>query len=264
MSDLLEVCGLCKSFGGVLATDAVDLTVREGEVHGLIGPNGAGKTTLLAMLSGMLKPDAGRVVFDGRDVTGKPAYQLCKRGLSRSFQITSVFDELTVRDNVAIAIQARSGHSFKFWKPVASDARVREPALQYLTSVGLQDKPDSVVSLLSHGERRQLEIAMALATEPKLLLLDEPMAGMGVEESREMGELLLELKGQVSVLLVEHDMQTVFTLADRISVLVYGKIIATGTAAEIRASAEVQRAYLGDEYSDLSADVASGSGDSHA
>lgn len=242
---MLNTRALHKEFGGVTATDRVDLQVTSGELHALIGPNGAGKTTLISMLSGMLKPDSGSIFFDNRDITGLPAHVLPGLGLARSFQITSVFTELCVLDNIALAIQAAAGHSFRFWTNARKDKTLRQPARQYADRVGLLPRCDDTVSNLSHGERRQLEIAMALATQPRMLLLDEPMAGMGPEESREMGELLKTLKGDKTILMVEHDMDTVFSLADRISVLVYGKIIATGSTEEIRANPDVQRAYLG-------------------
>jgi branched-chain amino acid transport system ATP-binding protein len=243
---LLKVETLVKRFGGIVATDNLDLDVTAGEVHALIGPNGAGKTTLIAQLSGFLRPDAGRIVFDGQDITRLPAPARVHRGLARSFQITSVLREFTALDNVALAVQARQGHSFRFWAPARGDRSLREPAMTALDSVGLAARADSAAADLSHGERRQLEVAMALASEPRLLLLDEPMAGMGAEESARMVDLLRSLKGQHTLLLVEHDMDAVFALADRITVLVYGRAIATGTPEQIRANAEVRQAYLGD------------------
>ncbi len=244
---LLETHNLCKRFGGVTATDSVSLCVHPGEVHALIGPNGAGKTTLISQLSGLLKSDTGRIVFDGHNVTGKSAAALAKRGLARSFQITSVFQDLTVRENVAIAVQVTQGSSFRFFGNAATDPSILEPADKVLQRTGLIDKSLMLASNISHGARRQLEIAMALATEPRLLLLDEPMAGMGTSESRDMIGLLDSLKGEKTILLVEHDMDTVFSLADRISVLVYGKVIATGGPEEIRSNEDVRQAYLGDE-----------------
>jgi len=243
---LLTVEQLVKRFGGIVATDHLDLTVRDGEMHALIGPNGAGKTTLIAQLSGFLRPDAGRIVFDGHDVTRLPAPARVHRGLARSFQITSVLREFSALDNVALAVQARQGHSFRFWAPARADRSLRDPAMKALDSVGLAARADSAAADLSHGERRQLEVAMALASEPRLLLLDEPMAGMGAEESARMVDLLRSLKGQRTLLLVEHDMDAVFALADRITVLVYGRAIASGTPEEIRANPEVRQAYLGD------------------
>ena len=243
---MLDIQGLKKSFGGVIATDGVTLGVDTGELHAIIGPNGAGKTTLIAQLSGDLMPDAGHVVFNGKDITTVPTHRRSHFGLARSFQITSVFMGLSVIDNVALAVQAHDGHSFKFWQPATTQARLRKPALEVLEKVGLASRAGTIASALSHGERRQLEIAMALATDPTFLLLDEPMAGMGVEESAAMVTILRSLKGEKTILLVEHDMDAVFALADRISVLVYGRIIATGKPEDIRKNADVRSAYLGE------------------
>ena len=243
---MLDIQGLKKSFGGVIATDGVTLGVDAGELHAIIGPNGAGKTTLIAQLSGDLRPDAGHVVFNGKDITTVPTHRRSHFGLARSFQITSVFMGLSVIDNVALAVQAHDGHSFKFWTPATTQARLRKPALEVLEKVGLASRAGTIASALSHGERRQLEIAMALATDPSFLLLDEPMAGMGVEESAAMVTILRSLKGEKTILLVEHDMDAVFALADRISVLVYGRIIATGKPEDIRKNADVRSAYLGE------------------
>lgn len=242
---LLKIDGLHKRFGGVVATDDVYLDVLPGETHAIIGPNGAGKTTLVAQLSGQLAPDAGRVTFDGRDVTRLPEHRRAHVGIARSFQITSVFMDLTVLDNVALAVQAHQGHSFRLWRPAQNDAALRTPARNHLQAVGLADRADRTVASLSHGERRQLEMAMALAGQPKLMLLDEPMAGMGAEETARMIEILRSLHGQ-TILLVEHDMDAVFALADRISVLVYGRVIATGSPEDVRSNEEVRRAYLGE------------------
>jgi len=244
---MLEIRGLRKSFGGVTATDDLDLAVAAGEIHAVIGPNGAGKTTLVSQLSGALVPDAGRVLFDGRDITRLPAHARSQLGLARSFQITSVFHEFTALDNVALAVQAHDGHSFRFWRPARKESRLREPARAALARVGLDGRADAIVRHMSHGEHRQLEIAMALATRPRMLLLDEPMAGMGPEESQRMVEILRTLKGEHAILLIEHDMDAVFALADRITVLVYGRALASGTADQIRANPEVRAAYLGDE-----------------
>jgi branched-chain amino acid transport system ATP-binding protein len=244
---LLETKKISKSFGALLATDGVDFDVREGETHAVIGPNGAGKTTFIKQISGELRPDAGRVRFAGEDITSLPAQQRSRRGLARSFQITSIYRDFSVLDNVALAVQAHSGHSFRFWKPARTDPELVEPALHALKSIGLEKRKDVLAAELSHGEQRQLEIAMALATRPRLLLLDEPVAGMGTDESLRMVEFLGTLKGNRTIVLVEHDMDAVFSLADRISVLVYGRIMATGTPAEIRANAEVRAAYLGEE-----------------
>jgi branched-chain amino acid transport system ATP-binding protein len=243
---MLQVSGLRKSFGALLATDQVELEVRTAEVHAIIGPNGAGKTTLIAQLAGELVPDAGRIEFLGRDITRLPPYTRSRLGLARSFQITSVFLDLTLLDNVALAVQAHQGHSYRFWKPARRDRRLLEPALAALDQVGLADRAHTIASAVSHGEHRQLEIAMALATNPRLLLLDEPMAGMGAEEAARMVELLRSLKGDKTMLLIEHDMDAVFALADRITVLVYGQIIASGTPEVVRADEAVRRAYLGD------------------
>ncbi len=243
---ILDIQGLKKSFGGVIATDGVTLGVDAGELHAIIGPNGAGKTTLIAQLSGDLAPDAGHVVFNGKDITTVPTHRRSHFGLARSFQITSVFMGLSVIDNVALAVQAHDGHSFRFWQPATTQARLRKPALEVLEKVGLAHRAGTIASAMSHGERRQLEIAMALATNPSFLLLDEPMAGMGVEESAAMVSILRSLKGEKTILLVEHDMDAVFALADRISVLVYGRIIATGKPEDIRKNADVRSAYLGE------------------
>ncbi len=243
---MLDIQGLKKSFGGVVATDGVTLGVDAGELHAIIGPNGAGKTTLIAQLSGDLAPDAGHVVFNGKDITTVPTHRRSHFGLARSFQITSVFMGLSVIDNVALAVQAHDGHSFRFWQPATTQTRLRKPALEVLEKVGLAHRAGTIASAMSHGERRQLEIAMALATDPSFLLLDEPMAGMGVEESAAMVSILQSLKGEKTILLVEHDMDAVFALADRISVLVYGRIIATGKPEDIRKNADVRSAYLGE------------------
>ena len=244
---LLSARGLVKRFGGLLATDNVSLEVRPGEVHALIGPNGAGKTTLVSQLTGNLAPDSGSIQFAGRDVTRLPMHARVRLGLARSFQITSVLREFSVLDNVALGVQAHDGHSFRFLADVRGDRRLRDPAQRALDKVGLGKRAHSLASALSHGEQRQLEIAMALVSEPKLLLLDEPMAGMGVEESQRLVALLRSLKGGCGMLLIEHDMDAVFALADRVTVLVYGRAIASGTAAEIRSNPDVRQAYLGEE-----------------
>ncbi len=243
---ILEVRDLSKSFGGVHATANVTLDVLHGETHAVIGPNGAGKTTLISQLSGDLKPDGGSISFKGRDITSLPAYQRSLTGMARSFQITSLLMGMSVLDNVSLAVQAHDGHSFRFWTPARKDRKLRDKAMQSLQVVGLQDRAGELAGALSHGERRQLEIAVALATEPQFMLLDEPMAGMGAEESARMVEMLSGLKGEKSILLVEHDMDAVFALADRISVLVYGQVIATGLPEEIRTNEKVRDAYLGE------------------
>ncbi len=244
---MLDVHGLRKSFGALRASDGIDFGVVEGETHAVIGPNGAGKTTFIAQLAGNLRPDAGTIRFAGEDITHLPAPRRARKGLARSFQITSIYPEFTTLDNVALAVQAHSGHSFRFWSPARRDASLQEPAMQVLQEVGLGERAHVLAANLAHGEQRQLEVAMVLATKPRLLLLDEPMAGMGPDESQRLIELLSALKGKQTIVLVEHDMDAVFRLADRISVLVYGRIIATGTPQEIRANAEVRRAYLGEE-----------------
>ena len=244
---LLEVRDLTKNFGALRASDGISFDVREGETHAIIGPNGAGKTTLISQLAGNLRPDAGSVRFAGADITSFPAPKRARLGLARSFQITSVYPEFSALDNVALAVQARSGHSFRFWRPARGDAALVDPARKVLTEVGLENRIHVLAANLSHGEQRQLEVAMALATEPRLLLLDEPMAGMGTDESQRMIALLQKLKQSKTIILVEHDMDAVFRLADRISVLVYGRVIATGAPDEIRANEEVRRAYLGED-----------------
>jgi branched-chain amino acid transport system ATP-binding protein len=248
MNNLLEVRGLAKRFGALRASDGIDLEIREGETHAIIGPNGAGKTTLIGQLAGGIRPDAGTVRFAGEDITALPAAARARRGLARSFQITSIYLEFSALRNVMLAVQARAGHSFRFWKAVSGDAALRVPALALLDEVSLGSRADIQAASLAHGEQRALEIAMALATKPRLLLLDEPVAGMGAEETQRMIAFLSTLKGGKTMLLVEHDMDAVFSLADRVSVLVYGRIIATGTPREIRANPEVRRAYLGEEH----------------
>ncbi|MFL6799834.1 MAG: ABC transporter ATP-binding protein [Xanthobacteraceae bacterium] len=244
---LLDIEGLSKRFGGVVAADSISLCVPRGELHAIIGPNGAGKSTLIGQLAGELVPDAGTIRFDGRDITTLPTYQRSRRGLARSFQITSLFPDFTALDNVALAVQAHAGHSFQFWHEARCDPALREPARAALGGVGLGERGDVPVSKLSHGEHRQLELAMALATSPRMLLLDEPMAGMGPDESARMVRLLRELKRELTILLIEHDMEAVFALADRISVLVYGRVIASDVPAAIRANEEVRQAYLGEQ-----------------
>ena len=244
---LLEVRGLTKRFGGLVVTDDIDLGIRRHETHALIGPNGAGKTTLIGQLSGALAPDRGNVLFDGREVTGLSAHERARLGFARSFQITSVFQHFTVRDNVALAVQARSGSSFRFWKPVADERPLYAAANGILQQVGLEAMAERMAGTLSHGEHRQLELALTLATHPQLLLLDEPTAGMGPEESERMVALVERLKPAYTILLVEHDMDAVFRLADRISVMVSGRLIATGSVGDIRANAQVRSAYLGVE-----------------
>jgi branched-chain amino acid transport system ATP-binding protein len=226
----------------------LSLEVAKGELHAIIGPNGAGKTTLISQLTGQLLPNSGTIRFAGRDVTRLPAYRRCVLGLARSFQITSLLPDFTAADNVALAAQAHDGHSFYFWGNARKEKHLREAARAALARVGLEHRADVVVSKLSHGEQRELELAVALATRPQLLLLDEPMAGLGVTESARMVTLLQELRREVTIVLVEHDMDAVFALADRITVLVYGRVIASGMPAAIRVNDEVKRAYLGEQH----------------
>jgi len=246
-SALLEVQNLCKRFGGLRATDGVQLEVREGETHAIIGPNGAGKTTLIGQLAGTLRPDSGTIRFAGEDITSLPASRRARKGLARSFQITSIYPEFSAIENVAFCVMAQAGRNFRFWRPARDDRTLFDPARRLLKEVGLGERADTVSGSMSHGEHRQLEVAMALAAQPRLLLLDEPMAGMGAEESERMIALLESLKRRHTLVLVEHDMDAVFRLADRISVLVYGRIIATGTPETIRTNEEVRKAYLGEE-----------------
>ena len=244
---LLEVRGLTKRFGALLASDNVDLEVLEGETHAIIGPNGAGKTTLIGQLAGDLVPDRGRVRFAGEDITALSAPARSHRGFARSFQITSIYADFTALENVMLAVQAHAGSSFRFWSPARAERALQEPARRVLEEVGLGARAGLPAGSLAHGEQRALEIAIALATRPRLMLLDEPVAGMGAEETQRMIAFLSTLKGGKTLILVEHDMDAVFSLADRVSVLVYGRIIATGTPQEVRANAEVRRAYLGEE-----------------
>jgi branched-chain amino acid transport system ATP-binding protein len=244
---LLEVSDLRKSFGALRASDGISFDVRPGETHAVIGPNGAGKTTFISQLAGNLRPDSGRIRFAGEDITALPAPKRARKGLARSFQITSVYPEFSALQNVALAVQAHAGHSFRFWRDARRDPALTLPAQKVLREVGLGERIHVLAANLAHGEQRQLEVAMALATGPRLLLLDEPMAGMGVEESQRMIALLSSLKRKQTLILVEHDMDAVFRLADRISVLVYGRVIATGAPDEVRANPEVRAAYLGED-----------------
>jgi branched-chain amino acid transport system ATP-binding protein len=243
---LLHVDNLVKRFGGLAATDHATLQVKSGEIHALIGPNGAGKTTLIHQISGALAPDEGRIVFDGEDLTHTAMHQRARMGLVRSYQITSVFTRLTVQDNLGLAIQAGEGRSFQFWQAARSEQARYARAAEVAERVGLQAQLMQPAGALSHGEQRQLEVGLVLATSPKLMLLDEPMAGMGPDESERMVQLLQSLRGHTTLLLVEHDMDAVFRLADTISVLVSGQVIACGTAEHIKNDAAVKRAYLGD------------------
>ena len=245
---LLEVRNLSRRFAAVDALKQVNFSVAAGEVHALIGPNGAGKTTFIHHVSGALQPDSGSVHFAGQDVTALSMHQRVAAGMARSYQITNVFLKLSALDNVALAVQGRqdAGSSLRFWQPVARERRLFDEAQRFLEQVGLADRASTIAGNLAHGEQRALELAMALATQPKLLLLDEPMAGAGPEESARMVELIEHLSRHVTILLVEHDMAAVFRLADRISVLVNGQLICTGSPDEVRANPEVRRAYLGD------------------
>jgi branched-chain amino acid transport system ATP-binding protein len=247
MADLLHIRGLVKRFGGLAATDGVDLAVAADEIHALIGPNGAGKTTLIHQIAGSLRPDSGHIVFDGQDVTRLGMHTRVGVGLARSFQLVSLFRKLSVLDNLAFSVQARSGTSFRFWRAAADERALFEEARTLAKEVDLADRIDARAGTLAHGEQRRLEIGLALATRPRLLLLDEPLAGLGPEESDRMVTLISALRARCTMLLVEHDMDAVFRLADRVSVLVSGRIIATGTPDEIRAHPEVRRAYLGDD-----------------
>ena len=247
MAPLLQVEGLSKSYGALKVTQDVSFDVGRGELHAIIGPNGAGKTTLVHQIAGTASSSGGRMVFDGRDLAGEGMPERVRAGLARSFQITSILPRLRVLENVALAVQARSGSSFRFLRDASSEAALNEPAAALLRRFGLAERASLPAGLLSHGEKRQLELAVALATEPKLLLLDEPLAGTSHDESRRIVETLRSLKDRVAILLVEHDMDAVFTLADRVSVLVNGRLIATGSPAEVRADPEVRAAYLGDE-----------------
>ena len=244
---LLRIEALSKRFGGVLASDAISLEVPAGELHAIIGPNGAGKTTLIGQLAGEIAPDGGRIEFAKADITRLPAWRRSRLGLARSFQIRSLFPDFSALDNVALAVQAHAGHSFRFWRDARSEPGLREPARAALARLAIAERADMLVSRLSHGEQRQLELAVALATRPRMLLLDEPMAGMGPDESARMVTTLRELKGELTILLIEHDMEAVFALADRITVLVYGRIIASGAPEAIRADEKVREAYLGEQ-----------------
>jgi branched-chain amino acid transport system ATP-binding protein len=246
-SPVLSLASLSKRFGGVIAVDRGTLAVAAGEVHALIGPNGAGKTTLVGLISGSLAADSGEILFEEKGVTRLKQHDRVGSGLARSYQITSIFRRFSVLDNLALAVQARSGSSFSFWKPLRNETALFDEARDIAAQVGLGEKIRATAATLAHGEQRALEVGLALATRPKLVLLDEPMAGMGPEESKRMIELIERIRAGVTVLLVEHDMDAVFRLADRISVMVDGRLIATGAPQDIKGNAEVRRAYLGDE-----------------
>ena len=244
---LLELRGLRKTYGALVVTDDVSLTVRPGELHAVIGPNGAGKTTLIHQISGLIGSASGQILFDGEEITRLPMHRRVRKGLARSFQITSILPGFSTLENVALAVQARSGSSFRFFGDASKERALNEPAMECLNIVGLAARASVPAGLLSHGEKRQLELAIALATEPKLLLLDEPLAGTGHDDSHRVVETLRRLKSRVTIVLIEHDMDAVFSLADRVSVLVYGRVIATETPGSIRANPEVRAAYLGEE-----------------
>ena len=244
---MVEARNLTKYYGDFLAIEEVNFQVQKGEIVGFLGPNGAGKTTLVSQLTGVVLPDAGQVVFRGRDITRMPAYRRPHLGMARSFQITSIIHDMTVLENVVLAVQAKAGHSYRFWESAIVDDQLTEPAMRALTQVGLEAAAMQVAGPLSHGEHRQLELAMVLATDPELVFLDEPTAGMGREDSTRMVSMLESLKGSRTIILVEHDMDAVFALADRITVMVEGRAIATGTPDVIRADRSVREAYLGED-----------------
>ena len=243
---LLRVDSLTKRFGGVMANNDLSLDVKAGELHAVIGPNGAGKTTLISQLFGELTPDSGIIEFAGEEISSLPTAERVHRGLARSFQITQLLFDYSALDNVALAVQARHGHSYHFWSDARRDRSLREPALQAISRVGLDSRANVPVKEMSHGEQKQLELAIALATRPRLLLLDEPMAGLGTLECTQTIDLLRLIKAETTILLVEHDMDAVFALADRISVLVNGQRITTGTGEEVRNNEAVRIAYLGE------------------
>ncbi|MDP9900307.1 ABC transporter ATP-binding protein [Variovorax ginsengisoli] len=244
---LFRIEGLVKRFGGLLATDHVDLTVEQGEVHALIGPNGAGKTTLVNLISGLLPPDAGRLLIDERDITALPAHQRVGAGLSRCFQVTRVFARETVHDNLMLAVQAHAGSSMRFLAARSGERALVEQAEALAERVGLSAERDRIAGTLPHGAQRALDVALALAAKPRLLLLDEPMAGMGPDESARMVALIASLRSEMAILLIEHDMDAVFRLANRLTVLVQGRVLMTGTADEVRGHPDVQAVYLGTE-----------------
>lgn len=243
---LLKVTDLCKNFGGLRVNADVSFDLFSGECLALIGPNGAGKTTLIHQLSGFLTPDSGTVIFDGRNITQLPVHARARLGLARSFQITSIIPSLSVLENVALAVQARTNNSLRLFGIAADEKALNDQALEALQMVGFDTQISTIADNLSHGEKRILELAIAIAMKPKALLLDEPMAGIGKHESLRLIDILKSLKSRYPLLLVEHDMEAVFALADRVAVLVYGKIIATGTPDEVRQNAEVKAAYLGE------------------
>jgi branched-chain amino acid transport system ATP-binding protein len=247
---ILQLIHLQKNYGALRVTDDVSLDIGSTELHAIIGPNGAGKTTLVHQMSGLALADSGRIVFNGQDVTSLPMHERARRGLVRSFQIVSILPAFSVLENVALAVQAHAGSSFKFFGDAAAEASLNAAAMDFLTRFGLAARANTTAGLLSHGEKRQLELAIALASKPKLLLLDEPLAGTSHEESRRIIATLQQLKRDLPIVLIEHDMEAVFALADRVSVMVYGRIIASGSPDDIRGNAEVRAAYLGEESLD--------------
>ncbi|MFN0314002.1 MAG: ABC transporter ATP-binding protein [Burkholderiales bacterium] len=246
-NDILRLEGVVKRYGAFAVSDGVNLAVARGELHALIGPNGAGKTTLVHEITGTVTCDAGRIEFAGHDMTAVPAHRRVQLGIARSYQVTNVFLNCSVLDNLSLAVQALSDSPLGFWRPAAKERALFERAAEVMSRVGLEGKAEVLARNLSHGQQRRLEVGLALATEPKLLLLDEPLAGMGLEDSEQMVSLIKVLKNQCTVLMIEHDMDAVFRLADRISVLVAGRVIETGTPQAVRLSPEVKKAYLGDE-----------------
>jgi len=243
---ILRTESLCKSYAGLRANYNLNLELQRGEIHALIGPNGAGKSTAVAQLSGELTPSSGRIFFEGADITDLAVFERARAGVARSFQVTSVFDEMRVLDNLALALQAHQTHSYRFWSAVNRDDRLNKAAIELGTQFGLEEHLQLPAGALAHGEKRQLEIALTMAGNPRVLLLDEPMAGIGSGGSKVLTEMLAGFRGRYSILLVEHDMDAVFALADRISVMVYGELIASGSVDEIRNNEDVQRAYLGE------------------
>lgn len=247
---VLSLTGLSKSFGALKATQNVSLELGPNEIHALIGPNGAGKSTLIKQIAGELLPDEGKIHFLNKDITALGVVERARMGLGRSFQISSIVPEFTVLENILLALKGSERSCFHFFKHWMSDLNLNEQAAEFAAKTKLRHRISTVASELSHGERRRLELSMALALKPKVFLLDEPMAGLGSEGALEMTELLSALKFEAPILLVEHDMDAVFALADSISVLVYGEVIANGTVDEIRSHPDVQRAYLGEEFTE--------------
>jgi branched-chain amino acid transport system ATP-binding protein len=244
---VLSLQQLSKSFGGLIVTDEVSLDIMPGELHAVIGPNGAGKTTLINQICGLIPCDGGRILLDGRDITALPLHARASLGIARTYQITSVIPSFTVLQNVALAAQAKDGSSFRFFGRVDDEKALNAKARATLGDLRLADRAHRLAGELSHGEKRVLELAMALVTEPKLLLLDEPMAGTGRDETAQLTAVLRELKGRFPILLVEHDMSVVFALADSVSVLCFGRVLASGAPAAVRSDQRVIAAYLGEE-----------------